>query len=90
MDVDPPLAVTQVSTTSKKCTAIEAEISRGETEPAISMKAKCGCPAGSKNKPKVVQDPKMVNNTRKGVDLLPEKHLAIKNVITWPQPIQQT
>lgn len=87
MDVDPPLAVTQVSTTSKKCTAIEAEISGGKTEPAISTKAKCGCLAGSKNKPKVVQDPKMVNNTRKGVDLLPEKHPAIKNVITQPQPI---
>ncbi|KAH9989674.1 hypothetical protein BJV74DRAFT_796107 [Russula compacta] len=32
----------------------------------------------------------MVNNTRKGVDLLPEKCPAIKNVITWPQPIWQT
>jgi len=87
MDVDPPLADTQAPVTSKKRTAIEAEISGGETEPEVPVKAKRGRPAGSKNKPKVVQT---VNDTGKRVDLLLERRPAVKNVITRPQPVRRT
>ncbi|KAH9970252.1 hypothetical protein BJV74DRAFT_889666 [Russula compacta] len=61
MDVDPPLVDSGASTTSKKRTAAEAEISGGETEPAsdVPVKVKWGRPAGSKNKPKVAQAPEM-------------------------------
>ncbi|KAI0003880.1 hypothetical protein BJV74DRAFT_793473, partial [Russula compacta] len=91
MDVDPPLVDSGASTTSKKHTAAEAEISGGETEPAsnVPVKVKQGRPAGSKNKPKVAQAPEMVNNTRKSADVLPEKRPAVQ-VVPQPQPIWQT
>jgi hypothetical protein len=92
MDVNPPLTDTGASITSKKCIAAEAEISKGETEPAsdIPAKAKHGRPAGSKNKPKVAQAPKMANDTGKSADVLPGEHSAVNRVITRPQPIRRT
>ncbi|KAH9991214.1 hypothetical protein BJV74DRAFT_884899 [Russula compacta] len=44
---------------SKKCTATKVEISKGDAEPENPVK-KCGCPAGSKNKPKPALTPKGV------------------------------